>query len=56
MSKLELTFLKFTYTEVSTHMMLSSGDMPQNGIQLHAPPDDHYIYPVKFVFYCMYLF
>ncbi len=50
MSKLELTILKFTYAEVPKHMVLSIGDMHQNGIQHHAPPDDPYIYPVKLVF------
>ncbi len=53
MSKLELTILKFTYAEVLTHMMLSIGEMCRNGIQHHVPPDNPYIYPVKFVFYYM---
>ncbi len=51
--KLELTILKITYAEVPTHMMLSIRDMCRNGIH-HAPCDDTYIYPVKFVFYCMF--
>ncbi len=56
MSKLELTILKFIYTEVLQNMMLSIGDMRRNGIQQHAPPHDPYVYSVKFVCYCMSLF
>ncbi len=35
-------------------MMLPIGDMRQNGIQHHAPPDDPYIYFDKYIIICSY--
>ncbi len=51
-----VTINKFTYAEVPMHMMLSIGDMHRNSIQHHALTKDTYIYHVKFIFYCMFLF
>ncbi len=38
-----LTCISIICTNVLAHMVLSIGDMRRNGIQHHAPPDDHFL-------------
>ncbi len=41
----------FAHTQMPVHMMLSIGEMHQNGIQHHAPPD----HPGSFILFTLIL-
>ncbi len=44
------TCISIICTRVLSHMVLSIGDMRQNGIQHHAPPDDPFLLSVIVLF------